>query len=394
MWTRPVADSVEATPAVDRDGNVYCVGGSYVYSFDKHGAPRWTNPIGRLTGEFNSPALSHDQKVLYGGGSNFVYAIDATTGKTIWKKGGFPRGFHSVPAVSRDGSRLYFGLGAERDEGDSFYSINTDDGSVMWEYVMEHPARGFRGYLGGAIVDADNTIFIASQHGWLISLTDQGNSYTENWAYDAGAEMRMPPSLDKDDFLYVGTSDAGGKIHKVNSQDGKPAKGKWPVRTTSDEVFANLAIAEDGTVYVNSEDARLWAFRPDGGVKWNNLKFESWGSDPLIRSDGRIIFGAEIRNAARLVCVQDQGDKAVIEWQSEPFAKSLHLNETNVTLSPTGTFYISSGQPGFNLGKTVELFAIQGNGLGLSTKAQWPKFMGNTQNNGSLAPDHGKEPTK
>jgi len=382
LWTRPVSDAVESTPAVDRHGNIYCVGGSTVYSFTKDGSRRWARPIGRLVGEFNSPALSPDERVLYGGGSNFVYALDAKTGRTLWKTDGFTKGFHSVPAVSRDGSRVYFGLGAERDEGDSFYCIDTSDGSVVWEYVMQHPARGIRGYLGGAIVGEDGTIYVASQHGWLISLTDQGGACLENWAYDAGAEMRMPPALGSDGFLYVGTSSAGGYLHKVDAQTGKSAGGAWPVRTTSDEVFACLAIAGDGTVYVNSEDARLWAFRPDGSVKWNNLVFESWGSDPLIRSDGRVILGAEIQGSARLVCVRDDGDEAVIEWQSEPFAKSLHLNETNVTILPNGTFVISSGQYGFHHGNTVELFAIKGNGLGLCTAAQWPKLMGNIQNNG------------
>ena len=274
LWQHPVGENLESTPAVDRAGNVYVAAGGAVHSYAADGTRRWINRIGGQIGEFSAPAVSPDGKVVYGGGTQGVYAIDAATGETIWEKGGFPVGFHSVPAVSRDGSRLYFGLGAERDEGDSFYSFDTTDGSVKWEYKMPHRAQGFHGYLGGAIVGTDGTVYVASQHGWLVALTDDGDHFTERWAYDVRAEMRMPPAIDAQGYLYVGSSDAGGYVHKVDSRTGKSAGGNWPVKTTAGEVFANIAIAKDGTVYVNSEDRRLWAFHPDGTKKWNNLLFD------------------------------------------------------------------------------------------------------------------------
>jgi outer membrane protein assembly factor BamB len=386
LWRQPVANSVEGTPAIDRLGNVYASGGSAVYSYATDGTHRWTTEVGDQAGEFNSPALSPDQKTVYGGGANFAYAIDAATGAVRWKNTDFEAGFHSVPAVSPGGGRIYLGAGAERDEGDSFYCIDTTRGTVLWEYVMKHEAQGFRGYLGGAIVAPDGTIYVSSQHGWLLSLTDNGKTYTENWAYNVGAEMRMPPAMDAAGYLYVGSSSAGGYIHKVNARTGKSAGGNWPVKTTAGEVFAHIAIAADGTVYLNAEDRRLWAFHPDGTVKWNNLEFEQWGSDPLIRGDGRIIVGAQLDDAARVACIRDEGTKATIEWLSDPIAKTLHLNETNVNIAPEGTLLITSGQDEFNVGESVELFAIEGNGLGLSTTSPWPKYMGNPQNNGHVWP--------
>ena len=385
LWTRPAGESVESTPAVDDRGNVYITGDSSVFSYTADGTHRWTVEMGEQVGEFNSPSLSPDQKTVYGGGVNFVYVLDTATGKERWKNTDFEVGFHSVPAISPGGGRLYFGAGAERDEGETFYCIDATSGALLWEYVMKHPPRGFHGYLGGAIVGPDGTIYVSSQHGWLLSLTDNGKTYTENWAYDVKAEMRMPPSMDAEGYLYVGSSDAGGYVHKVDSRTGKSAGGNWPVKTTAGEVFAHISIAEDGTLYVNSEDRRLWAFNSDGTVKWNNLEFEVWGSDPLIRADGRIIVGSQLGGAARVACIRDDDDEAVIEWTSDPIAKTLHLNETNVSVAPDGTLYIASGQDPSRL-----LYAIEGNGQGLSTSAQWPKYMGNIHNNG-----HGpKEPEK
>jgi outer membrane protein assembly factor BamB len=387
LWQQPVAESVESTPAVDDSGNVYCAGGESVYSYRPDGTHRWTNPIGPGTGEFNSPALSPDQSIVYGGGGNFIYAIEAATGTTKWKTPEFPTGFHSVPALSLDASRLYLGVGSEHDQGNAFYSINTSDGSVAWEYVMPHEPRGYLGYLGGAITGPDGNIYISSQMGWLVSLTDNGDSYTENWAYDVGAEMRMPPSMDAEGYLYVGSSSAGGFVHKVDSRTGTSAGGNWPVQTTAGEIFANIAIGDNGTIYINSEDQRLWAFNPDGSVKWNNLEFEVWGSDPLVRADGRIIVGSELDGAARVACILDDGDSAVLEWTSDPIATTLLLNETNVNIAPNGTIYITSGQPEFMLGQNVEVYAIEGNGQGLSSNSYWPKYMKNIQNNGIVQPD-------
>ena len=171
---------------------------------------------------------------------------------------------------------------------------------------------------------------------------------------------------------------------KIDSRTGIESGGNWPVSVNTEsnesgEVFANIAIAEDGTVYANSEDERIWAINPDGSVKWNNLHFEVWGSDPLIRDDGKLIVVSQIDSAARVTCIRDDGDKGVIEWTSKPIFKTLFLNETNVNIANDGTIYVHSGDQ-----DPLSLFALKGNGKGLSTIAQWSKYMGNIKNNGVM----------
>jgi len=422
LWRRRVGENIEATPAVDRSGNVYTTGGGYIWSFTPDGQLRWkTCPLDEgckgleqeypyALGVASSPAVSPDGEKVFITGYAGAFAFRTSDGRLLWKKSVFdnyyefaekdfeeqqriweqsaskeyPKIFVTTPAVSTDGDRLYAGCGDNDFPCDSFYCIDAEDGSVIWEYVMPHPPQQVekgkytRGYLGGAIIGPDGTIYVSSQHGWLVSLTDNGDSYTENWAYDVGAEMRMPPAMDAEGFLYVGSSSAGGYVHKVDSRTGRKAPGKWPVKTTGGEVFANIAIGADGTVYVNSEDHRLWAFNPDGTIKWNNLKFEHWGGDPLIRADDKIIVTSQLNGAARVVCIRDDGDKGVVEWFSEPITTELAYNETNVNIGPNGRIYVTSGVESARV-----LFAIKGNGLGLSKAAAWPKYMGNIQNNGN-----------
>ena len=431
LWQHTIGENIESTPALDNEGNIYTTGGGFMWSFSSDGKLRWkTCPLDEgckgLQQEYpyplsnaSSPAVSPDGKRVYITGYAGVFAFETSDGTVLWKKTvfdnyyefsekqypiqakiwkktaskGYPQMFTTTPAISTDGKRLYAGAGDNDFPSDSFFCIDAEDGSLVWEYLMPHPpqqkAEDFltealpeekfvRGYLGGASLGPDGTIYVASMHGWLVSLTDNGDTFTENWAYKVGAEMRMPPAMDADGFLYVGSSDAGGYIHKIDSRTGKKAPGKWPVKTYSSEVFASIAIASDGTVYANSEDYRLWAFNPDGTVKWNNLKFEHWGGDPLIRADDSIIVTSQLKKTGRVACVRDDGDKGVIEWFSQPITRELAFNETNVNIGPNGDIYVTSG-----VWDPPELIAIKGNGSGLSTTSPWPTYMGNIQNNGN-----------
>jgi hypothetical protein len=365
LWQRTVGENIESTVTIDENGNIYTTGGGYIWPFTSDGRLRWkTCPLDEgckgieqeypyALGVASSPAVSPDGKKVYITGYAGVFGFGTSDGKVLWKRTvfdnyyefaekdfegqakmwkkkaseGYPQIFATTPAISVDGTRLYAGASDNDFPSDSFFCINAEDGSLVWEYVMPYAPQQegtpimevfaeekyTRGYLGGACLGGDGTIYVASMHGWLISLTDNGDSYTENWAYNVGAEMRMPPSMDAQGFLYVGSSSAGGYIHKVDSRTGKKAEGKWPVKTFAGEVFAAIAIASDGTIYANSEDHRLWAFNPDGTVKWNNLEFEHWGGDPLIRADDSIIVTSQINKAARVVCIRDDGDEGVIE---------------------------------------------------------------------------------
>jgi arabinan endo-1,5-alpha-L-arabinosidase len=425
LWqSESIGENIEASPVVDEKGNIYTTGGGKLWCFSKEGKVKWsTCPLDEGSrgvdqeypyplGVASSPAISPDGRYIYITGYAGVFAFRLGDGKLLWKKIVFdnfyefsekefeeskvylqkykppvyPFPFATTPAISADGSRLYAGGGENDYPCDHFYCIDTDDGSLVWTYEMIHPPQQVedgnytRGFLGGASIGPKGNIFIASMHGWLVSLSDNGDSYTENWAYNVGAEMRMPPSIDSGGYIYVGSSSTGGYVHKVDSQTGKSAGGNWPVKTNASEVFANISIGNDGTIFVNSEDYSLWAFNPDGTVKWNNVKFDHWGSDPLIRENGTIIVTSQINGAARVVCIRDAGDKGIIEWASGSICDSLAFNESNVNIGPDGTIYVHSG-----VYPPVALFAVRGNGQGLSKTSPWPKYMGNIQNNGRPA---------
>ena len=76
---------------------------------------------------------------------------------------------------------------------------------------------------------------------------------------------------------------------------------------TDNIVTASPAVANDGTIYVGSEDVSLYAMNPDGSVKWT---FESGGgatsSSPAIASNGDVYFAC---NDGYLYAVDSDGNE-------------------------------------------------------------------------------------
>ncbi len=373
LWqTGNIGESLEAMPAVDDSGNVYIQTIDGVKSYTSGGSLRWsTTSVSSNDSAYVS--ISPDNSMVYGGGSGGAFALNATNGNVIWTNP--VDNFFSVPCVSKDGTRLYFGSGDINFTTGTIYALNTSNGNVIWSRNLSG------GLMGGASLDDSGTIYITSQginsqNGILYSITDNGSSSTENWTFNLGLESRLPVAIGSDGSIYASSNT--GVIHKIN-----PANGNEIWNTTCPggcgEVFAALALSGDGnTIYVNGEDSQLHAFdTSNGNQKWE-IGFQGWGSDPLVRDDGVIIVMSQLSGAGRVAAIQDNGTSATILWTSDQILSNLTLNESNVNIGSNGTIYVHSGDQ-----SPLALFAIEGNGQGLSSSSAWPKIMGNIQNNGN-----------
>jgi hypothetical protein len=117
MWTSDsIGENLESAPIIDEKDNVFVIGGGSVHPFDGRGNRRRNIFINAV--DFNTPFVIMDNQTLYCGGLDILYALNAASGKIGWKSGGFPAGFHFVPAVSSDNSRIYRGDRPKRDCGD------------------------------------------------------------------------------------------------------------------------------------------------------------------------------------------------------------------------------------------------------------------------------------
>ena len=386
LWSKTeVEENLEATPAVDDFNNVYVAGGDDMASYDSSGNLRWrTTPIENATlGESSSPVLSSDNLKVYLAADAGVFAFDAQNGDVLWQKTvplDFPTIFATTPTVSTDGSRIYVGAGDNLHPSDNFYSIDSSTGDIVWTYVLDRAplqhelGADIEGFLGGAIIHPNGSIIIASQHGYLISLTDNGANYSEDWVFSVGMEMRQAPSVDSEGYIIQASNRS--RVEKIDPSTGLSVGGNWPVILDTGEIFTSIAISSDGTLYTNTESGQLYAINANGEVQWN-LLMKSWSSDPVIRDDGNIFLVADMTDSGtkgHVVCIRDDGTTATIIWAT-PIIPQTPLNETNINLAPDGTIYVTGGEEGV-------LYALKGNGQGLSASSPWPKSMHNIQNNG------------
>jgi outer membrane protein assembly factor BamB len=106
------------------------------------------------------------------------------------------------------------------------------------------------------------------------------------WSYTTGGAVDTPPAVDADGTVYIGSQDS--KIYALNSNGSL----KWSCYLGDYvEVYSGPAVDREGVVYV-SASRRLYVISPDGTLSWsytadNNFIYSS----PAIGDDNTIYVG-------------------------------------------------------------------------------------------------------
>jgi outer membrane protein assembly factor BamB len=94
----------------------------------------------------------------------------------------------------------------------------------------------------------------------------------------------------------------------------RKAKLSWVFRTQG-RIYADAAVAVDGTVYVASHDNHLYAVDTDGRERWSYDAGGKIWSSPAVAADGSIYFGSD---ADRLVSLDRMGTERWIFSTEQP----------------------------------------------------------------------------
>ncbi|AKB37164.1 cell surface protein [Methanosarcina siciliae C2J] len=147
------------------------------------------------------------------------------------------------------------------------------------------------------------------------------------WTYKTGSGIRYcGPSIGSEGTIYVGSND--NKIYALNP-DGTL---KWNY-TTGDYVYGSPAIASDGTIYVGSKDYNLYALNPDGTLKWNYTTGSYVYGSPTIGSDGTIYCGSSDKKVYAL------NPDGTLKWN---YTTGGNIYYSTPAIGSDGTIYIGS----------------------------------------------------
>jgi outer membrane protein assembly factor BamB len=145
------------------------------------------------------------------------------------------------------------------------------------------------------------------------------------WKYTIGEPVWSSPAIDADGTLYVGSED--GKLYAINPN----GTFKWSCQTGT-YVSDSPAIGSDGTVYVGSYDNKLYAINPNGTFKWSFTTGGVVWSSPAIGTDGTVYVGSSDK---KLYAIHPDGS---LKWS--------YTTGDRVTSSPAidvdGTVYVGS----------------------------------------------------
>lgn len=250
--------------AVGPDGTLY-VGTYYgeFYAVTATGRDKWKFSTG---GEiWAAPALAADGTVYVKSSDDQLYALDAE-GKQKWK---FlvPGDSYSSPVIGADGT-IYIAS-----SGDAvLYAINPD-GTEKWRADL-----GSSVYASPAI-GADGTLYLGNYDGRFFAIRPDG---TPRWTFDTGSPLSGSAAIDARGIVYFGSYDK-----KLYALDGATGAKRWEYATGDIIRGTTPAIAEDGTVYIGSDDGLIHAVDTDGKLRRTHPTGSAILGSPLI-SAGRL----------------------------------------------------------------------------------------------------------
>ncbi|MBS1532281.1 MAG: PQQ-binding-like beta-propeller repeat protein [Bacteroidetes bacterium] len=278
LWKFTTGGAVGSSPAIEsgtvyfgsHDGKFYALNaadGTVKWTFDTPGEKLYSGKnlhgmepkdsvfVDRWDFWLSSPVVYHG-KVYFGSGSGYFYALDALSGKEVWKfkTGGI---IHSSPAIAF--GNVYFG------GWDTYmHALNAESGAEIWKFKtgVDTVIHNQTGITGSAMI-ADSMLYFGCRDSYLYAL----NALTGKLAwkkYNDGGWVSVTPVVSGDKLIYSSGSSTlfgalnkktGDSIYKQNLGTATFASPSIAGNAVYQGTFSGTMIALD----VNSGKT-LWTF--------------------------------------------------------------------------------------------------------------------------------------
>jgi outer membrane protein assembly factor BamB len=302
LWATQVQSAgVDSTPALGADGSLYVGAGHAVVALDAAtGAQKWRfETAGDVE---SSPALAPDGTLYFGADDARVYALNASDGTLKWWFA-FPDGSDtdSSPALGADGT-VYIGS----DKG-TLYALEGRHGTLKWQFQAI-------GEISGAPAIAwDGTVFICALNAAKtesVTYAIDGLTGIPRWTVAHASQSAPSVAVGADGTAFSSGVSPASTVNAVMALqravvwalDGNTGAPIWErlLEPGSAGVTA-VAIDAAGILYVHAERpiagagmGKLSALEPmTGGILWEAFTGGSSNSSPAIGADGTVYVGSD-----------------------------------------------------------------------------------------------------
>ena len=210
-----------------------------------------------FTGPSNSPSLADrlraspavvDGIVYVGSNNSYFYALNATSGSSIWQVNVGSNVESSAAVVD---NVVYVGILWNGQNG-YVDALNATTGSVIWRYATNSGIES-----SPAVIDG--VVYVGSFYGYIYALN--ATNGVLKWSYLTGGSTFSSPAI-VNGVVYIGSID--GKVYALNANNGALI---WSFQTRN-PVYSSPAVVNN-VIYFNTDNGTVYALRAsDGSEIW------------------------------------------------------------------------------------------------------------------------------
>jgi outer membrane protein assembly factor BamB len=269
-------------PPIFVGGRLYFIDNSgFVRALDADtGRVLWKRRVGRLNA--SSPAYARNRLYVVNLVPGHIVKLDARNGRIVWKRR-IPGRAESSPMVI--GRSVYFGC-----ECGDLYALSTVNGNVRWSTTLGGAIKSAPAYVRGTLYVGDYGGYMNAVDAKTGELKWQSGSLGPG--FGASGAFYSTPAV-AFGRVYAGNNDA--RVYSFDRHDGTLA---WTY-STGGYAYSGPTVAttkhSPPTVYIGSFDGNVYALDArDGGVRWSR----SAGGQVIgsLSAVGEIVYAAEFTN--------------------------------------------------------------------------------------------------
>ncbi|MFC1990406.1 PQQ-binding-like beta-propeller repeat protein [Chloroflexota bacterium] len=296
-WEYETTSWVESSPAIANGIVYFGSNDGRLYALDAHSGERLWDFNAQYP-VISSPAVS-DGIVYFGSLDYHIYALDTVEGTKLWD---FEANSYVMSSPTINKGIVYIGSG-----DNFFYALNALNGRLRLHFKTYSPV------VSSPAVSSE-IIYFTTDNGYLYAVDGNARNWPQEhelkpywvqlwfmgllvpkppaqsgslWSLRIGRKTSSSPVF-SDDTLYVGTDD------KLVATDIKSHQKRWEFE--SEGIIRSSPAAVDTTVYVGSEDGRLYAVDAATGEKlWDIQTGGKITSSPAV-ADGTVYIGSHDGN--------------------------------------------------------------------------------------------------